>query len=516
MPKVYSYIRFSSKAQAGGDSLRRQTADTAKWAARHGHQLDEQLTFRDLGVSAYDRTNLRNGALGLFLRAAQEGKIERGSILAIEALDRLTRAEPLDAFRLLSDIVSCGIRVVTVSDERIYDEASLNGDFASLMLAAALLVRGHEESKRKSERLKSHYSARREREDARIAHVAPQWLKPEGEGWGIHPEHAGTVLYIYQLAADGLGSNLIARRLNEEQRPRITTNRRLADGWYPGSIAKLLRNPAVIGHYQPHAMDKNGQRQPVGDPLRGHYPAIVPEELYWRVRAIVDERLRRKSGHRKDAGYSNILGGILKCGYCGGAMYLDKKGRKRDNRLLAAQYYYGCANAARHASPCDNRVNYLALLLGAKERPRGRYPRPLRLSLLYALLEHLLVAGEQISEAAERRQEAARQRHDALSAQRNDTEARKATLIDALESGVLTSAEAQPRLDRLRKEVDSLHTQIDAALAEMRASCKTLTASLIFSRREAKLEGAGGHFWHDALPDDDIIMLAQWILLDAT
>lgn len=152
MSKVYSYVRFSSKAQASGDSLRRQTALTEDWVIRHGHELDESMTYWDLGVSSYDRTNLRTGALGLFLRAAQQGRIERGSILAIEALDRLTRAEPLDAFRLLSDIVSCGISIVTVTDERVYDESSLNGDFASLVLAAALLVRGHEESKRKSGR----------------------------------------------------------------------------------------------------------------------------------------------------------------------------------------------------------------------------------------------------------------------------------------------------------------------------------------------------------------------------
>ena len=90
MTKVYSYIRFSSKAQAAGDSLRRQMAQTEKWAARHGHVFDDALTFRDLGVGAYDRSNLRSGSLGLSLKAAQQGKIERGSILAIEAMNRLT------------------------------------------------------------------------------------------------------------------------------------------------------------------------------------------------------------------------------------------------------------------------------------------------------------------------------------------------------------------------------------------------------------------------------------------
>ena len=75
MTKVYSYIRFSSKAQAAGDCLRRQMAQTEKWAARHGNVLDDALTYRDLGISAYDRSNLRSGSLDLLLKAAQQGKI---------------------------------------------------------------------------------------------------------------------------------------------------------------------------------------------------------------------------------------------------------------------------------------------------------------------------------------------------------------------------------------------------------------------------------------------------------
>ncbi len=468
MPKVYSYIRFSSKAQATGDSLRRQTADTASWAARHGYELDEALSFRDLGVSAYDRTNLRTGTLGIFLRAAQEGKIERGSILAIEALDRLTRAEPLDAFRLLSDIVSCGISIVTVSDERVYDEASLNGDFASLMLAAALLVRGHEESKRKSERLKARYADRREKKSARIANVAPQWLRREGDGWGIHPEHAVTVLEVFQLAASGLGSNAIARRLNEQNRPLINANLKKGIGWYPSSIAKLLCNRAVIGEYQPYALDKVGKRELAGDPILAHYPAVVPDELFWRVRALTAERDNRGIGHRRDDGYSNILAGLLCCGYCGHRMFLDKKGRKDAHRPLVSHFYYGCSAAARHLTACDNRVSYPALLLGALARTHGRYPRPLRLGLLPALFEHLLMAGEQLSASAEHEQEAARQQHEALSAQITHVETRKTTLIDSLESGLLTPAEVQPRLDRIRGEVAQLRAQLDVALAAMK------------------------------------------------
>ena len=49
---AYSYIRFSSGEQRKGDSLRRQTEDTA-WCERNGMALDESLSCLDAGRSAY-------------------------------------------------------------------------------------------------------------------------------------------------------------------------------------------------------------------------------------------------------------------------------------------------------------------------------------------------------------------------------------------------------------------------------------------------------------------------------
>jgi hypothetical protein len=36
-----------------------------------------------------------------------------------------------------------------------------------------------------------------------------------------------------------------------------------------------------------------------------------------------------------------------------------------------------------------------------------------------------------------------------------------------------------------------------------------------FSLREARAEGTGGHFWHDAVFDANIITPAKWMLPDA-
>ena len=67
MPKAYSYIRFSSVRQQRGDSVARQTKLSVEYAAKHGLDLDTDLNLSDLGISAFDRSNLNKGALGLFV-----------------------------------------------------------------------------------------------------------------------------------------------------------------------------------------------------------------------------------------------------------------------------------------------------------------------------------------------------------------------------------------------------------------------------------------------------------------
>ena len=82
---AYSYIRFSSKKQADGASLERQLTGTRKYCDQNNLLLNESLTFRDLGVSAYKGDNLEHG-LGDLLLACADGLIPRGSAIVVEAL----------------------------------------------------------------------------------------------------------------------------------------------------------------------------------------------------------------------------------------------------------------------------------------------------------------------------------------------------------------------------------------------------------------------------------------------
>jgi len=150
---VYSYSRFSDPRQAKGSSLERQAAYAARWAAEHGLKLDESLTLRDEGLSAYHQNHVKSGALGVFLAAIESGKVPPGSVLVVEGLDRLSRAEPIQAQGQLAQIVNAGITVVTASDGKAYSRERLKANPMDLVYSLLVMIRAHEESDTKSKRV---------------------------------------------------------------------------------------------------------------------------------------------------------------------------------------------------------------------------------------------------------------------------------------------------------------------------------------------------------------------------
>src|ERR1035437_68430 len=105
--KVFSYLRFSSKPQELGASKARQLAMSEKWAAEKG--LTIETHYEDLGVSAFKGKHRTEGNLAGFLTAVKTGKIESGSTLLIESIDRLSREEVGKALRFFMDIIDAGI-----------------------------------------------------------------------------------------------------------------------------------------------------------------------------------------------------------------------------------------------------------------------------------------------------------------------------------------------------------------------------------------------------------------------
>ena len=309
--RVYSYLRFSDPKQAAGGSIDRQLEYAARWAADHELELDASLSLRDEGLSAYHQRHVRQGALGVFLRAVEEGQVLAGSVLIVDGLDRLSRAEPLQA--QLAQIVNAGIIVVTASDGREYNRERLKAQPMDLVYSLLVMIRAHEETDTKSKRGKA--AIRRQcqgwiagtwRAPIRVG-KDPQWVR-EGEGgkFELVPERAAAVRLVVEMFKQGHGAVRTVRELSERGLA-VTASGRMA----ASHIYKILANRMLVGE---KSVEADGETYRLG----GYYPALLSAVEFADLRYLAEKHGRRK-GKGEIPGVVTRLG-ITHCGYCGAAI----------------------------------------------------------------------------------------------------------------------------------------------------------------------------------------------------
>lgn len=310
-PRVYSYIRFSDAKQAAGASSERQHSYAAQWAKKHGLELDDTLTMRDEGLSAYHQMHVKRGALGLFLAAVDAGTVPAGSVLVVEGLDRLSRAEPIQAQAQLANIINAGVSVVTASDGKVYSRESLKANPMDLVYSLLVMIRAHEESDTKSKRVRDAirrqclgWQAGTYRGLVRYG-PAPSWLKAVDGQWHIIPERKQAVLTAIELWQQGLGTGAIANAL-VEQGLSISAATPTS-----GHLSRLLQHPALAGT---KIVNLDGEEFV----LENYYPALISQEQLLELQQQGSERGRRWT----KGDIPSILTGhnITVCGYCGSPM----------------------------------------------------------------------------------------------------------------------------------------------------------------------------------------------------
>ncbi|WP_431206715.1 recombinase family protein [Burkholderia cepacia] len=321
--RVYSYLRFSDPKQAAGGSVDRQLEYAARWAADNEMELDASLSLRDEGLSAYHQRHVRQGALGVFLRAVEDGQVPAGSVLIVEGLDRLSRAEPLQAQAQLAQIVNAGITVVTASDGREYNRERLKAQPMDLVYSLLVMIRAHEESDTKSKRVKA--AIRRQcqgwiagtwRAPIRVG-KDPHWVREtESGGFELAGDRAAAVRLVIEMFKQGHGAVRIVREL-ADRGLKITDSGRSASS----HIYRLLANRMLLGE---KSVEVDGETFR----LEGYYPALLTDAEFADLRYLAEQRGRRK-GKGEIPGVVTGLG-IAYCGYCGAAIVAQNiMGRRR-------------------------------------------------------------------------------------------------------------------------------------------------------------------------------------------
>jgi DNA invertase Pin-like site-specific DNA recombinase len=298
MKTAYSYVRFSTPEQEMGDSERRQIALAKSYCAKNGLQLSE-TAFADRGVSAFHGKHRENGALGRLLKHVQPGEV-----LLIEDCDRWSREDPLDALTRLREEVRRGIEVVflrtgvCVTKDNFSDPAILYPNFFGAVL-------GNAENKKKAERVKASWDARKATAAAGKAvrfNRLPCWLEwdEKNDQAIVNEAKAKIVQRIFELACLGDGILAICRTLVEV--PPISTNKKNRC-WNPTTLRRLLTDKAVCGYYT--------QTEP---PTASVWPAVIDETTYWRAQSALGCSKRQT---RPACSEANLFTGLVKCGCCG-------------------------------------------------------------------------------------------------------------------------------------------------------------------------------------------------------
>tara|TARA_Y100001951_G_C11290239_1_gene271626 strand:+ start:166 stop:1815 length:1650 start_codon:yes stop_codon:yes gene_type:complete len=347
--KAYLYSRVSKTSQAvDGHGIERQVKAAKKFLENYPeYEVEEDTVISDLGVSAFSGANIQDAAgLGGFLKAVRDGTIPRGSLLVIEAPDRLTRLGIRKGQRLFDELAEHGIDVGLVRFGVIIKH-DIDNDFTSSLIVSIGLYLGHLESQQKSERISATMAKRRlrmrQKELLSTPHC-PTWLRPTADGEGFEfTEFAEVVRLMFKYRLEGLGGNRIAARLNEEgyrdTKGEVIRFQR---------VGHYLRSKAVTGFYQPHIVTKvNGKRvnEPVGEPITDFYPRLISDDDFYEVQRQMDT----SHGGRRDK-FNNYLRDLVKCPVesCGCNFTISVvMGRKEGVKYT----YHKCIAKTSHGKP---------------------------------------------------------------------------------------------------------------------------------------------------------------------
>ena len=344
MVKAYSYIRFSTPEQRKGNSFERQVEAARRYCQERNFELLDELL--DDGISSYRGQNRIKGKMGVFLRMVEQGKIERGTRLIIENLDRFSREPAMKAIASLSKLLDAGIHVVLLESNREINPES--PDDLDAVVTFMEMTRSHGESKRKQQLSGDNWRRKKNKaQESVLTKRVPMWLEVEGDGKNkplvikAVPERAAAVKRIFELAAKGNGGFAITRILNKEKAPLFNETKRASKFWNVSYVKKILKNVAVFGRYVPHTKI-NGKRTAEGEPVENYYPAVISKEAFFAVQSHRSERVN-KGGRDKATGKS-LFSGMVYCPICDVPMAYKDKG---DGNV-----YYVCRKA-EHGADCQ-------------------------------------------------------------------------------------------------------------------------------------------------------------------
>lgn len=365
MSTAYSYERVSTGKQAAtGTGLNRQHDAVALYCSNNNLTLDTSLDLTDRGLSAHSGQHITEGALGRFLSLATSKQLDPDPHLIVEAIDRLSRLEPLDGLRnVIFALADAGVTIHTLEDHQTYSKHSLNTDPAALIVLVVKIQQANDYSRRLSTRITASWDHTRtlirQGHKSRPTHC-PYWLDWDADTaqFIIDTDKTRYLHRLYDLAESNLGFTLLARALNQEgfKTPlnkiwSAANVRKTLDAYEPCGVRWLIQ-------YEPRAVNGRKRLREISrERIDNYYPTIIPLERRAHVQALIKQRATNTgaTGRRHQTSY--IGQGITRC-TCGTLAGHTRPGGK--NRIG----YIAC-RSRRDTTPCGNQGTIKANTLHA-------------------------------------------------------------------------------------------------------------------------------------------------------
>jgi len=460
------YARVSSDQQAQEQTIESQVAALRERVASDGLILDDELCFLDDGVSG---STLMRPSLERLRDTAYVGGFQK---LYVHSPDRLARRYAYQVL-LVDELKKHDVEIVFLN------RAIGASPEEDLLLQMQGMFSEYERAKimERSRRGKRHAASRGSVNVLSNAPYGYRYIsKREGGGvaaFEINDEHAVVVKQIFEwVGRDRISIGEVKRRLDakEIQTPRGKT------WWDRTTIWAILKNPAYKGSAA-FGKTRTGPRRPqlrtprgqvkmprrtgstydtnVSEQISIAVPAIVSEELF----SAVDEQLtqNRQRGQERKRGASYLLQGLLECESCGYAYY-GKKVSRSSAKGKVRYAYYRC-------------VGTDAYRFGGKRVCQNKQIRTDKLDqAVWDDACELLRNPKLLRKEFERRLSAPESPSSEQSLKKQISTAQRSVnrLIDAYTDGVLTRKEFDPRIQRARRRLADVESQLVELQTETR------------------------------------------------
>ncbi|HJZ56807.1 MAG TPA: recombinase family protein, partial [Gemmataceae bacterium] len=307
------------------------------------------LTFRDLGVSAWRGRNAAVGNFRTFLDAVKTGRVAPGSALIVESIDRISRQGIDEGYDLIKSILKADVKIVTLVPEREFDRDATRSLTKGALEIQLILERAAEESGAKSKRCADAWANKRAGAAGRVVtRKRPGWVRAVGgEGkrmketapgevrFELIQQRAVVVRQVFQMAIDGMGVSLIAKRLNDEKVPVI--GRKVFKGrpviWTQANVYHLLTSRSAFGEFQPRkGRGSKNDRALVSEPIADYFPAAIDRETFDAAQHAM--RVRSKCGRGRRGKRVYLFSGLLRDAHNGGSMYYKEHDKARGTSII--------------------------------------------------------------------------------------------------------------------------------------------------------------------------------------